>query len=181
MSVFRQIFGEPGTTLKGRFNRWLRLRDKGTPLYQFNEHNGVYFTGIDRYDKRLYNAFTEVHFPDMYQWGHNEPSNLYMEPLQFVHTQIRSPFHFSYDPMFMLGWVAFSDPREAFLFYVTFSGEVEALPKDPERIEKQRQFLLPWGLAEFSKPCTFERSAKETRDARVPDPVPDSRREPSEV
>jgi hypothetical protein len=166
-------------TLKGRINRYLRKSGRGTPLYIFINNREIRFNGIDRFDKRLYNALTEVHLPDTFQWGHEEPSVL--DPLRFVHTQLSGPFQYCYDPMFLLGWVSFADPRDAFLFYMTFSGQVEQLEKDPVRIEKQHQFIAQWGLAEFRKPCTFDESAKETRDARVPDPVPDSRREPSQV
>jgi hypothetical protein len=109
----------------------------------------IRFTGIDRFDKRLFNAFTEVHLPDTFQWGHEEPSML--DPLNFVHTQLQGPYQFCFDPMFLLGWVSFADPKDAFLFYFRFSGEVEPLEKDPGRIETQRQFITKWGLAEFAK------------------------------
>lgn len=136
-------------TLKGRINRYLRKSGRGTPLYMLTEDREIRFTGIDRFDKRLFNAMTEVHLPDTFQWGRDEPSLL--DPLRFVHTQLTGPFQYCFDPMFLLGWVSFADPRDAFLFYMMFAGQVEPLEKDPERIEMQREFIARWGLAEFTK------------------------------
>jgi hypothetical protein len=141
MSLFRQ----KRKTIPGSFNRYRRKRGKGTPLFWACDKKLIHYSGIDSFDRHLFDAFIAHKMPYCFEWGARYPSTFYNPVLDWICKNMQGRALFSYDPMALAGYILIEHPDDAFDFRMRFS-EPQRVLSDPKVTAEAERIVQKFGL-----------------------------------
>lgn len=139
------LFRKSKKTIRGFFNRYRRKHRKGTPLFWTCEKKLFHYSGIDPFDRNLFNAFIAYKAPHCFKWGDTYPSTLYQPVMEWICNHMQGRALFSYDPMIMHGYILLENQDDAFDFRMRFS-EPMRVKLDPVMQVEAKRIAEKYGL-----------------------------------
>ncbi|RYD61453.1 MAG: hypothetical protein EOP83_16985 [Verrucomicrobiaceae bacterium] len=107
----------------------------------------LHYTGVDKLDEQIFGQFLAVKFSHSFDWGHQLPSTLRDEVLEWIRLSMAGRAYFRYDPMSLYGYICLENPNDAFSFRMRFSPEVRWVEPDRETVAIGEEAVRKYGLA----------------------------------